>query len=220
MDIYITNLKTKEKLTIPMLPQTIGGTIANKFASYAILKKGDVKIPTGTMLDSYSWEAFFPGKKRKKDAYIREWTSPEKCDNFMRGLKAKSGKPVKARLMVTGTNINLDVYLESYSPTETGGYGDIQYSVKFIRAKKITVKKSAKTATPLKNTPPSDAPSRTGDKGNTYTVVKGDCLWKIAQKFYGTGTRYPEIYNANKATIDAHHGGPNMIWPGDVLTIP
>ena len=217
MDIYITNLKTKEKLTIPMLPTEVQGTISNRLATYQIIKNVEVKIPTGTNLDGYTWNCYFPGKRRKKDAYIRQWTSPKKCDKFMRGLKAKHGKAVKARLMITGTNINLDVYLETYSPVEVGGYGDIQYTLKFIRAKKITVKKSAKAGTPLKNSPPEN--SRTGSKGGTYTVVKGDCLWKIAQNYYNDGKRYPEIYNANKATIDAHHGGPNMIWPGDVLTI-
>lgn len=220
MDIYITNLETKERLTIPMLPMEIDGSISNRFASYQIIKKGEVKIPTGTNLDGCTWTATFPGERRKKDPYIREWTTPKKCDKFLRGLKAKQGKEVKARLMITETNINMDVYLESYNPKETGGYGDIQYTVKFIKAKKLSVKKSAKAVTPLKNSPPADAPSRTGDQGKTYTVVKNDCLWKIAQKFYGDGKQYPKIYEANKATIDAHHGGPNMIWPGDVLTIP
>jgi len=61
----------------------------------------------------------------------------------------------------------------------------------------------------------TDAPS-----GTTYTVVRGDCLWNIARKFYGDGTQYRKIYEANKDVIDKHRGGPNMIWPGDVLTIP
>ena len=51
----------------------------------------------------------------------------------------------------------------------------------------------------------------------TYTVVKGDCLWNIAKKFYGNGSKYTEIYNANKSVIG---GNPNLIYPGQVLTIP
>ena len=218
MDIYITNLETKEDLRIPMLPTEVNGTIANKFATYNILKNGEVRIPRGTSLDTYTWSAYFPGKKRKNDPYIRGWTSPKKCDTFMRHLKAKNGKPVKARLLVTETHINLDVYLQSYTPTETGGYGDIKYSVTFIRAKKVTVKKSAKVAQPLQNTPAAGAPERTSPPAaQTYTVVKGDCLWKIAQKFYGAGAQYTKIYEANKGTIGSN---PNLIYPGQVLTIP
>lgn len=51
---------------------------------------------------------------------------------------------------------------------------------------------------------------------DTYVVVKGDCLWKIAQKFYGSGAQHTRIYNANKDKIK----NPNLIYPGQVLTIP
>lgn len=64
--------------------------------------------------------------------------------------------------------------------------------------------------------------------GTTYTVVRGDCLWNIAKRFLGSGTKYTLIYDANKDTIEntakAHgkassdHG--HWIWPGEVLAIP
>ena len=50
----------------------------------------------------------------------------------------------------------------------------------------------------------------------TYVVVAGDSLWKIAQQYYGTGTRWDEIYQANRDTIQ----DPNAIWVGQVLVIP
>ena len=51
----------------------------------------------------------------------------------------------------------------------------------------------------------------------TYTVKSGDCLWNIAKKFYGSGASYTKIYNANKGIIG---GNPNLIYAGQVLTIP
>lgn len=51
---------------------------------------------------------------------------------------------------------------------------------------------------------------------DTYTVVKGDCLWNIAKKFYNKGGAYTNIYNANKDIIK----NPNLIYPGQVLIIP
>lgn len=47
----------------------------------------------------------------------------------------------------------------------------------------------------------------------TYTVVRGDTLWKIAQKLLGSGNKYKKIMTANglKTTV---------IRPGMVLTIP
>lgn len=51
---------------------------------------------------------------------------------------------------------------------------------------------------------------------DTYTVVKGDCLWSIAKKYYGSGTQYTKIYNANRDIIK----NPSLIYPGQVLKIP
>jgi nucleoid-associated protein YgaU len=58
---------------------------------------------------------------------------------------------------------------------------------------------------------PAPAPA-----ARTYTVVKGDNLAKIAQRFYGKQD-WQRIYNANRATIGPD---PNKIYPGQVLVIP
>lgn len=50
----------------------------------------------------------------------------------------------------------------------------------------------------------------------TYTVVKGDNLWKIAKKQLGNGTRYIEIYKLNKDIIK----NPSMIHIGQELVLP
>lgn len=48
----------------------------------------------------------------------------------------------------------------------------------------------------------------------TYTVVAGDTLWAIAEKFYGDGNRYPEIAAASGIA------NPDLINVGQVVTIP
>lgn len=50
----------------------------------------------------------------------------------------------------------------------------------------------------------------------TYTVQAGDTLGKIAQALYGDGSRWAEIYEANKAKI----ADPNVIEIGQELKIP
>ena len=59
----------------------------------------------------------------------------------------------------------------------------------------------------------SSAPS-TGAK--TVTVKPGDSLSKIAQRELGDANKWHAIYEANKDTIK----NPDLIHPGDVLTIP
>lgn len=49
-----------------------------------------------------------------------------------------------------------------------------------------------------------------------HTVEKGDTLWAISEKFYGNGSKYPTIVEANQPMIkDA-----DEIYPGQVLRIP
>jgi len=66
-------------------------------------------------------------------------------------------------------------------------------------------------------------------KSNQYTVVKGDCLWKIAgmKEIYGRNNYWPKIWEANEngvITAPAHTPkkivNPNLIYPGQVLSIP
>lgn len=51
-----------------------------------------------------------------------------------------------------------------------------------------------------------------------YTVIKGDCLWKISGKkeIYNDPFMWPIIYEANREQIK----NPDLIYPGQKLTIP
>ena len=48
----------------------------------------------------------------------------------------------------------------------------------------------------------------------TYTVVSGDTLWAISERFYGDGNKYQRIADASGVS------NPDLIHPGQVLTIP
>lgn len=63
----------------------------------------------------------------------------------------------------------------------------------------------------------------------THVVVSGNTLWGLATTYYGSGTKWPIIYEANAAQIkaDAISAGlwnpkdpGHWIFPGQVLTIP
>ncbi len=55
-----------------------------------------------------------------------------------------------------------------------------------------------------------------GKESQFHEVVSGDTLWKIAKKYYGKGSRYPEIFEANRPML-SH---PDKIYVGQVLRIP
>ena len=49
-----------------------------------------------------------------------------------------------------------------------------------------------------------------------HTVVKGEWLSKISQKYYGDPNKYNIIFEANRPMLDH----PDKIYPGQVLRIP
>ncbi|MCE8509481.1 peptidoglycan-binding protein LysM [Ruegeria pomeroyi] len=49
-----------------------------------------------------------------------------------------------------------------------------------------------------------------------HTVAKGDTLWAVAEKTLGKGSRYNEIFEANRPML-SH---PDKIYPGQMLRIP
>jgi nucleoid-associated protein YgaU len=65
----------------------------------------------------------------------------------------------------------------------------------------------APEAEPAPPPPPPPAP-------RTYTVVSGDTLWAISERFYGDGSKYQVIADASGVS------NPDLIHPGQVLTIP
>jgi len=54
------------------------------------------------------------------------------------------------------------------------------------------------------------------DATQYHEVVKGDTLWKIAEKYYRDGNLYKDIFEANKDILK----DPNMIKIGQKLRIP
>ena len=55
-----------------------------------------------------------------------------------------------------------------------------------------------------------------GQSARTYTVQAGDSLSKISKQFYGNGSQYMKIFEANRDRLS----DPNRIQPGQELIIP
>jgi nucleoid-associated protein YgaU len=54
------------------------------------------------------------------------------------------------------------------------------------------------------------------DSTQWHEVKKGETLWKIAEHYYGDGSLYPKIFEANKDTLV----NPDRIKIGQRLRIP
>lgn len=72
--------------------------------------------------------------------------------------------------------------------------------------------------TPLEKLPKgADASDfiRLGVQDERYEVKPGDTLWGISRQFFGTGTKYEEIWQENRDSIE----DASLLLPGEVLTL-
>lgn len=117
---------------------------------------------------------------------------------------------------------NMQVSVEDYSIVEDAKNGlDVSVDVNLKQwrdysTKTVTVEKPKEDTKKQAVTVAKDRDASTAPKAKTYTVKSGDTLWAIAARFYGSGAQYTKIYNANRDKIS----NPNLIYPGQVLTIP
>lgn len=102
---------------------------------------------------------------------------------------------------------------ENYTNKVNGGCG---FS---MQLQEVRIAKSAYTAKKTTSTQQvtSKKPDTTKKSKRYYTVKSGDCLWNIAKKYYGDGSKYMKIYNANKSVIGKN---PDLIFPSQKLLIP
>jgi len=216
MDIFVTEKATGISFQFPTLPEKIDCKTGASFISYDIMSIGEVKIPLGEKLTGFSWDGMLPGLKRGEQSWIKYTIDPQDVQ-IQWSIWRKGGSLL--HLLVTDTTINHDVYLEDYDMEYSGAFGDQHYSISFVHTKPLQVFTEAELNGSSRSSSVAQASTNTRSvvQPNTYTVVSGDSLWKIAQKFYGAGSRWGEIYDANKATIG---GNPNLILPGMVLNIP
>lgn len=218
-EMWITYDSDRKKLRIPVLPEKIDGNFGTEDDSTYIYGKGEVTTAKKTSAYVFKFESFFPSKPCQGS--VSNPVKPQDAVNFLRAVQNLDGC---ARFIYTGGPFPVVINCRiSFTIKENGGDPDtIYYSLTIkeyreVKARQIKVKNHFKVAV-LKQEQTGRATTQSTTR--TYTVVSGDCLWNIAKKFYGDGTKYTTIYNANRSVIDKHGGGPNMIWPGDVLTIP
>lgn len=125
----------------------------------------------------------------------------------------------------------LKVSLEGYDMEENAENAyDVKVSLKFKEyitygTVKKTIVNPTPTTTPSK---PVETVTKPAPQPKTHTVVKGDNLWKISKKYYGAGSKWRTIYDANKTVIEnaaKRHGKKSSsdgwwIYPGTKLVIP
>ncbi|MBQ7758451.1 LysM peptidoglycan-binding domain-containing protein [Anaerotignum sp.] len=205
-----------KQILLPVTPAEIQTKTGNRNKAVYILNFGEMNLAKKPGLQEIRFTALLPGRQYSFVQTEDGFHEPEYFLNYFKEYKA-AAKPVQLilfRRLADGTQLfcgNMEVLLEDYTVTEKGGeQGDfwvemhwkewktaksIRYSVKGNTMVEQGQERAAKTA------------------AATYTVQKGDCLWNIAKKQLGDGTKYKEIAQKNGIS------NPNLIYPGQVLKL-
>lgn len=218
-------------LKVPVNPSEIEVNENQKIEVIEVLNAGEIPIPGYSELQSLQWESFLP--TLRDGNYVSNGMDALGFINKLRAWK-KSNQPV--RLVISGLfgknltagNVNQLYLISDFKTKAKYGYeSDIAYSIKLVEYKRLEPRKlelpKPKPQDPPKAVlkPPAPVPPRKptsppAPKPRTHTVVRGDCLWIIARKYYGNGAQWRKIYEANKAKIK----DPHWIYPGQVFVIP
>jgi len=206
---------------LPVTPSKLETKIKSNNKSINLINEGDVNVLKLPGLTEISFTALIP---QVSYPFASKLQSASTYLSKLETLKT-SKKPFQ--FIVTRTNpsgkmlfnSNIKVSLEDYTITEDAKNGmDLEINIKLKQYKdystktvEVVVKQETKVATVQQLRPAESAP-----KKQTYTVVKGDCLWNIAKKYLGNGARYNEIYELNKDKIK----NPYWIYVGQVFTLP
>lgn len=212
--LWLTYNGEKEKIQFPVLPEKFEVSFGDTNKVVDISGLGEIVVLQDRAAIEVSWDSFFPAM-RFPGIQVESITSPKTLLKTICEWKS-SDKP--AHIILTGTDVNFYVAIQSISPSEEGGDVDsIYYKIKLkeyreVKVRQVAVNVATKVATV------SDQATRTDNRvqEKTYTVKSGDCLWNIAKALLGSGSRYTEIYNLNKDQIK----NPNLIYPGQVFRIP
>ena len=222
--------KGGEPYRIPVNPEKITETSVMAVEKYNVLKMGQIAVSGSVELREISFETEFPKAVNHYTEGPDEFRTPGTWIHLF-----KNWRDSKEPILFTSANINdyipkgtvtdadvedisMYVLIEGFTVTDKAGEeGDKYISFKLLEYREF----SKKTAFVIENEILPFSLKPVEDKVNPkstgyHIVVSGETLWAIAKKYYGDGSKYNIIFNANKDKIK----NPALIQVGWKLKIP
>lgn len=198
MEIYLGT--DNDKIRFPVVPPSIGVNRSNNIDAESVIKLGEVPIFNGTSLKTIEFTSFFPNQEYSFCDYagfMKPYEFSEKIQKWM-----YEGKPL--RVIVTDSPTNMQCLIQQFDTVEQDGTRDLYFTLNLLEYRPIEVPSlsGSNTNSNSNNTQNTSRPSETNTNSNnqqkTHKVVRGDTLYDIAKKYYGKGSLYPKIKEANK----------------------
>jgi nucleoid-associated protein YgaU len=171
------------------------------------------------------WETEMARLKTQKESLTQEVNTLNTDVNNLKGTKVQSYDDCMNELyaMIGATKSDIDNYrnavneLDGKINRKEGPKADRQKDLNALKMNKISA--LPEFFDKVQNDMQKNLDSWVEEPTvKSYTVVKGDCLWRIAKKpeHYGNGFAWPVIYKANRDQIK----DPNLIYPKQIFKIP
>lgn len=214
-------------ILLPVTPASMSLKINNANKTMTLINDGEINMLKTPGLSEIEFDAELPGVQHAASLYTDGFKPADYYLGLFEELKT-SKKPFRfivIRELPNGSSLydtNMKVSLEEYTVKEKSENGfDAVAGIKLKQYRDYSTKTFAmpviQTDVPsvqLEDQRPAGENEPAG--GTYYTVESGDSLWAIAASFYGDGSRYSEIYEANSDQIES----PSLIYPGQVFYIP
>lgn len=197
------------QFTLPVNPKDLSVTQESSHKTVDILNLGTVAVAGNRGLIKASVSTFLPAV----NSPFYKGVSPQVILQLMQ--KWKNGKkPI--RIIVSGTNINTTFLIEKISDTYVEGQKDIKVDWGFVEYRILNVATVAFKANLAAGGTGTGLCDRNGGISipKSVTVKKGDTLWEYAVKYYGDGTKWSRIAEANGIS------NPKTLQIGMVVSIP
>lgn len=184
-----------------------------KYTTADIIDFGEIDLnEKGQKITEISFDTLFPVEYN--ESYCRYVDIPNPNETIQLLEKWKNSEyPI--RLIITDFQFNELVNIAKFTYEERAGEkGDKYISITFrtYRDLKIDYVKEGSSTSTLNYR--NDTPE---NSTRYHTVGSNDCLWNLSKRYYGDGSRWRKIYNANRDIIGSN---PNLIYNGTRLVIP
>lgn len=215
-----------DDMLLPIPPQKIPIKYPGQNKTANLINGEEINLVRPSGLAEISLDIVFPQMNYPAAAWDGSVDDAEDFLDHLQDLK-ESGDPFEFIVIRDGPgrfnsfDTIMDVTLEDYKVTDDVKEGfDLAVSISLKEYRNFGTRIMKFKLIEDQPVPQASAPEpeRQGSppEVQTYTVTKGDCLWKIAKKLLGDGNRWQELYNMNRDKIS----NPNLIREGQVLTIP